>query len=107
MIPANTWNQRTARFSHSRMEKSTLSSSISGVAVCAQQQRNMEVRFSVAHPKCNFDERIERFDFARREISGRIKVQAIEARTQVFIFEQLAAPAILIGLPRRQQPPGS
>src|SRR5579864_5425299 len=107
MIPANTWNQRTARFSHSRMEKSTLSSSISGVAVRAQQQRNMELRFSVTHPKRNFDEWIERFDFARREISGCIEVQAIEARTQVFVFEQLAAPSVLIGLARRQQPPGS
>src|SRR5579862_4639107 len=83
-------------------------SSIGGVAVRADQQRNMEMRFAGAGVKRDFDKRIQSADSLRSEIGSGVKGEAVEAFGESLLFgEQVEAAAVGIGLCGRKLAPGT
>src|ERR1700724_1293757 len=116
MIAAKTWNQRTRRLSHSRIDEVTLStpslkalnsaSPVSRIPVRAQEQRNVKIRFSIPCQERNFHHRMQGVDFLQRVITPGVKTQTIDSRGEILTFrQQLSTPAILIGTYRGQQQP--
>src|ERR1700675_2092399 len=96
MIPAKTWSHRTLRFSHSRIEELTLAPTVRRVPVCAQEQRNMKLRFPVPHLKRNLDYRIERRNLLCDKVTRRVERQSIPSRRHLIVWQQLAATAVLV-----------
>src|SRR5580693_371454 len=117
MIAANTWNQRTRRLSHSRIDEVTLStpyiekrlnsaSPVRRIPVWAQEERNVKVRFSITRLERDFHHRMQCVDVLQRIVTPGVKTQPIDSRGEIFSFrQQLSTPAILIGTRRGQQPP--
>src|SRR6516225_11209874 len=82
-------------------------SPVGAVAVRAEQQRNMKVRFSAAHLKCDFDERIQALDTLRGKIIRCRERKPVDPFREAMVFRQkLGAAAVGIGSTRGQLPPG-
>src|SRR3989440_2819300 len=106
MTPAKTCNHRTLRFSHSRIEELISASSVRRVAVGAQQQRNVQVRFTAANSKRDLHNRVQSFHAASGEVARDVKRQAMRSfRERCTFRQQLAASSVLIGLRRSNQHP--
>src|SRR5215470_4644185 len=105
MMPAKTWNQRRARLSHSRIEKSTLAPTIGGVSVGAQQERNVKVRIALADLERDLDDRIESLGVLAREVGGSVEHEAVESSRQLFARKQLRTTAVGIGAGGMQRNP--
>src|SRR5258708_18948170 len=74
-MAANTWIQRVSRFSHSE----TLTATIGGIAIGAEEQRHMIVRCRVAHDEIDRHSGIERLDAAGTEVLPDVEGEAITA----------------------------
>src|SRR5215470_4400281 len=105
MMPAKTWNQRRARLSHSRIEKSTLAPTIGGVSVGAQQERNVEVRIALAHAERDLNDRIESVDVLAREIGSSVEYEAVNSGGQLLARNELRTAAVGIGAGGMQRNP--
>src|SRR5215469_15484741 len=106
MIAANTWIHRRLRFSHSRIEKSTLlAPSIRCVSVRAQQQWDVKSRFSLTHLERHLDHRVESRNLEPAEVAPGIEYQTIKAWQKFSRRQQFEAPAIVVRARRRDRLP--
>src|ERR1700693_5706662 len=119
-MAAKTWNHRTLRLSHSRMEEvnwptpradgklqqnpsdsyliPTSASPVGRVAIRAQKQRYMQLSLAFSDTKGDFDDGIERFTFLRFVIAHSVERQTVRTRQQIFPFgQQLRAAAVAVG----------
>src|ERR1700736_3999682 len=107
MIAANTWNQRTSRLSHSRIDAVNLCapsdegitcscSAIGRISIRAQQERNVKMRFALLHLERNLHERVQWRDFLQFEITASFKPQTINSCGEILAFgEELRSAAIV------------
>src|SRR5258708_30386731 len=113
MMAAKTWNQRTRRLSHSRMDElndqlrqTNSASPVSRVAVRTEEQRDVKIRFTLPYLDRYVYHRIERVNLVQRVIAPNIEDQPIKAWGEFVAFgQQLRRAAVLIGAGRAQQPP--
>src|SRR4029077_20902917 len=107
-MAAKTWNQRTRRFSHSRIDEVTLStpsrekklnsaSPVGRISVRTQEQRNVKMRFAISYLERNLHHRIQCGDVLCGMVAPGVEAQTIDTRREFLAFrQQLCAPAIMI-----------
>src|ERR1043166_2234950 len=105
-LDANQANARLAVAIFGELDHTLSASSISGVAIGIEKQRDVKVGFAGANLKRNLDKRVEAAHSLRAEIGGGVEGQAVKALNQGFAFgKELEAAAVRVGLLQGNLPP--